>query len=201
MVPNAHALGTLNLIANVLDNTAHGTSVIGAFQNSFKFGLVALIATVIHEVPHEFSDFALLLRDGYRRRTAVIAQLFTAFAGTLSATLVYAVSSSSSLSSQAIHGSSASHCSSSSSSNMYSSESQQQQHDGSLHDHSDSQRSMILPFTIGGFLYIALVGIIPDILAEQWLSVSLRQLFYFIVGVMFIFALSEVEMFIPYLLI
>jgi hypothetical protein len=36
LVPNAHALGTLNLVANFLDNTAHGTSVVGAFQNSFK---------------------------------------------------------------------------------------------------------------------------------------------------------------------
>ncbi len=36
LVPNAHALGTLNLVANFLDNTAHGTSVVGAFQNSIK---------------------------------------------------------------------------------------------------------------------------------------------------------------------
>lgn len=36
LVPNAHALGTLNLIANFLDNSVHGTTVVGAFQNSFK---------------------------------------------------------------------------------------------------------------------------------------------------------------------
>lgn len=52
-----------------------GTTVVGAFQNSIKFGLVALLATIIHEVPHEFSDFALLLRDGYTRKRAVLAQV------------------------------------------------------------------------------------------------------------------------------
>lgn len=75
LIPNAHALGTLNLIANFVDNSAHGTTVVGAFETSVKFGLVALLATIIHEVPHEFSDFALLLRDGYTRGWAIIAQV------------------------------------------------------------------------------------------------------------------------------
>ena len=43
---------------------------------SVQFGFVALLATVIHEVPHEFSDFALLLRDGYSRKSAIIAQVY-----------------------------------------------------------------------------------------------------------------------------
>jgi hypothetical protein len=34
LIPNAHALGTLNLIANFFDNSAHGTTVVGAFQVS-----------------------------------------------------------------------------------------------------------------------------------------------------------------------
>lgn len=40
-----------------------------------KFGMIALVATVIHEVPHEFSDFALLLRDGYSRKKAICFQV------------------------------------------------------------------------------------------------------------------------------
>lgn len=38
--------------------------------------MIALVATIIHEVPHEFSDFALLLRDGYSRRNAILFQVF-----------------------------------------------------------------------------------------------------------------------------
>lgn len=37
--------------------------------------MIALVATVIHEVPHEFSDFALLLRDGYSRKKAICFQV------------------------------------------------------------------------------------------------------------------------------
>ena len=40
-----------------------------------QFGLIALLATIIHEVPHEMSDFALLLRDGYTRGRAITAQV------------------------------------------------------------------------------------------------------------------------------
>jgi hypothetical protein len=39
MIPNAHALGTLNLIANFFDNSAHGTTVVGAFQVSLTVSL------------------------------------------------------------------------------------------------------------------------------------------------------------------
>lgn len=37
--------------------------------------MIALIATIVHEVPHEFSDFALLLRDGYSRKKAICFQV------------------------------------------------------------------------------------------------------------------------------
>jgi zinc transporter ZupT len=41
--------------------------------------MIALLATIIHEVPHEFSDFALLLRDGYTRKKAICAQVIINF--------------------------------------------------------------------------------------------------------------------------
>lgn len=96
IIPDAHAVGTLNLIANLFDNGSHATTVsnslfrfsrcisliklvyikvVGAFQVSVTFGLIALLATIIHEVPHEMSDFALLLRDGYSRNKAISAQV------------------------------------------------------------------------------------------------------------------------------
>ena len=34
IIPNAHAIGTLNLIANLFDNGSHATTVVGAFQVS-----------------------------------------------------------------------------------------------------------------------------------------------------------------------
>ncbi|RNA18809.1 zinc transporter ZIP13 -like protein [Brachionus plicatilis] len=180
LVPNAHALGTLNLIANFLDNSVHGTTVVGAFKNSFKFGMVALLATILHEVPHEFSDFALLLRDGYSRKKAVFAQLITAFSGTITATLASAFT----LSANSLDCVKDNH-------NMYKKESQIGNID-QLHGHH-GHGSYILPFTIGGFLYIALVGIIPDIINEENKKTTLLQILSFILGTSFIFFLTQFE--------
>lgn len=75
LMPNAHAIGTMNLVANFFENSAHATSVVGAFKSSFLFGFAALFATLVHIIPHEFADFALLLRDGYSRNVAIAAQV------------------------------------------------------------------------------------------------------------------------------
>ena len=57
--------------------------------------------------------------------------------------------------------------------------------------------SVILPFTIGGFLYIALVGIIPEIVAEKDRKTSFLQLIALIMGVLFIYALTKIENYLP----
>jgi zinc transporter ZupT len=118
-------------------------------------------------------------------------KLITAFSGTISATLVYALSSQTESSNAQCHANTIS-----SLSNMYTQEAQHQHSD--FHHHPGSQRSFILPFTIGGFLYIALVGIIPEIVEEKDHSISLKQFFYFIVGVVFIFLLTKIEALLPY---
>ena len=69
------------------------------------------------------------------------------------------------------------------------------------HHHSDnhghSKSSIILPFTIGGFLYIALVGIIPEIVEEQDRKMSVLQLISIIFGIVFIYALVQIESILP----
>jgi zinc transporter 13 len=52
--------------------------------------------------------------------------------------------------------------------------------------------SWILPFTSGGFLYIGLVGILPDIVKETDLFVSVKQLLSLTFGVLLIFLLALV---------
>ena len=52
--------------------------------------------------------------------------------------------------------------------------------------------SWILPFTSGGFLYISLVGIIPEIVKEENVKISFKQFIAFTVGILFIYILSSV---------
>lgn len=135
--------------------------------------MIALVATIIHEVPHEFSDFALLLKDGYSRKRAIFFQVVTAMAGTIGATISYALTTP--------HY----NCTSSHMTN----------------EHHSHHGSIALPFTIGGFLYISLVGIVPEIVDETDRKTSLLQLFAFISGVAFIYLLVQIESNLPELIV
>lgn len=50
--------------------------------------------------------------------------------------------------------------------------------------------SWILPFTSGGFLYIALVNIVPDLLKEKRLGQSINQMLSMLFGVFVIYAFN-----------
>ncbi|XP_072374873.1 zinc transporter ZIP13-like isoform X2 [Scyliorhinus torazame] len=77
--------GYLNLVANGIDNFTHGLAVAGSFLVSRKVGLTTTLAILLHEVPHEVGDFAILLRAGFDRWSAAKMQLTTAFGGVLGA--------------------------------------------------------------------------------------------------------------------
>ena len=79
--------GYLNLLANVVDNFTHGLAIGGSYQNSVRLGHLTTLAILLHEVPHEISDFAILLRAGFDRWGAAKAQVLTA-SGSIFGTLV-----------------------------------------------------------------------------------------------------------------
>jgi zinc transporter 13 len=60
-------VGYLNLLANCIDNFIHGLAVASSFLTSFKLGLTTVFAILIHEIPHEIGDFAILLNSGFSR--------------------------------------------------------------------------------------------------------------------------------------
>uniref|UniRef100_A0A3B4A568 Zinc transporter ZIP13 n=1 Tax=Periophthalmus magnuspinnatus TaxID=409849 RepID=A0A3B4A568_9GOBI len=120
--------GYLNLLANCIDNFTHGLAVGGSFLVSKKVGLLTTFAILLHEIPHEVGDFAILLRAGFDRWSAARMQLSTAMVGVLGACVA--------LYAQSPKG-------------------------------TEDTASWILPFTSGGFLYIALVNVVPDLLQES----------------------------------
>ncbi|CAJ0577331.1 unnamed protein product, partial [Mesorhabditis spiculigera] len=71
----------MNLAANIVDNFTHGLAVGGSFLVSPTCGVVTTAAILLHEIPHEVSDFAILLRADFDRWSAVKAQAITAVAG------------------------------------------------------------------------------------------------------------------------
>ncbi|XP_068595360.1 zinc transporter ZIP13 [Brachionichthys hirsutus] len=135
--------GYLNLLANCIDNFTHGLAVAGSFLVSKKVGFITTFAILLHEIPHEMGDFAILLRAGFDRWYAARMQLSTALVGVLGAGFA--------LCAQSPQG-------------------------------AEDATAWILPFTSGGFLYIALVNVVPDLLKESNLRQSLLQILLIVCG-------------------
>ncbi|KAI4903188.1 hypothetical protein NFI96_014957 [Prochilodus magdalenae] len=136
--------GYLNLLANCIDNFTHGLAVAGSFLVSRKVGFLTTFAILLHEIPHEVGDFAILLRAGFDRWSAARMQLSTALGGVLGACFA--------LSAQSQQG-------------------------------AENATAWILPFSSGGFLYIAMVNVVPDLLDETNPRHSLLQILLLFCGV------------------
>lgn len=117
--------GYLNLLVNTLDNFAHGLTVAASFGISMKVGLLTTLAIIVHEIPHEIGDLAILIRAGFNKHDAIKAQLFTSTGGVLGTIC------------------------------------------GLLLDQTGRDVEWILPFSAGGFIYIALVSLVPDLLRNE----------------------------------
>lgn len=87
--------GYLNLMANVIDNFTHGLAVGGSFLLSYRVGVLTTLAILVHEVPHEVGDFAILLRAGFSRLDAAKAQIVTASSSLVGACTAVAFSGAS----------------------------------------------------------------------------------------------------------
>ncbi|CAH0394763.1 unnamed protein product [Bemisia tabaci] len=87
--------GYLNLAANCIDNFTHGLAVGGSFLLSARVGCLTTFAILVHEIPHEVGDFAILLRSGFTRWEAAYMQLYTASAGVVGAMTAIVFSGSS----------------------------------------------------------------------------------------------------------
>ncbi|XP_033910131.3 zinc transporter ZIP13-like isoform X2 [Acipenser ruthenus] len=145
--------GYLNLLANCIDNFTHGLAVGGSFLVSRKVGFLTTLAILLHEIPHEVGDFAILLRAGFDRWSAAKMQLSTAFGGVLGAGFA--------LCAQSPKG-------------------------------AEGTTSWILPFTSGGFLYIALVNVVPDLLDETNLRQSVLQVLLMCSGIAVMVVMSAI---------
>lgn len=137
-------VGYLNLFANCTDNLLHGLAVGTSFLASTKLGVTTTAAILLHEIPHEFGDFAILLKSGFERWEAAKAQMCTALVGLLGALIALMFESSSNL---------------------------------------EAALMYVLPFTAGGFLNIALVSLVPDLMQEKNPYSALCQLLCVIGGI------------------
>ncbi|XP_045521460.1 protein catecholamines up [Pieris brassicae] len=146
--------GYLNLAADFIHNFTDGLAIGASFIAGESIGFITTVTILLHEIPHEIGDFAILVQSGCSRRKAMFLQLLTAF-GALSGTFlsIYLQGSSEGLVS-----------------------------------------SLILPFTAGGFIYIATVSVIPELLeGSNKLSQSIKEILALLAGVYMMVIIAQYE--------
>jgi zinc transporter 7 len=165
----------LNLAADALHNFTDGLAIGATYATScdLSFGQddssfimvlktifqtrggVASMSVMMHEIPHELGDYAILVKHGYTKYEAVALQFLTAiaaFCGT--AVGMTAI---------------------------------------------DSQ--WMMPFTSGGFLYLAAVNILPELLDDapqastkiNAILIRLLQIAFFVIGIAFMHQVALME--------
>ncbi|XP_050775047.1 zinc transporter SLC39A7 isoform X2 [Gopherus flavomarginatus] len=70
--------GYLNLAADLTHNFTDGLAIGASFLAGAGVGAVTTLTVLLHEVPHEVGDFAILVQSGCSKRKAMKLQLLTA---------------------------------------------------------------------------------------------------------------------------
>ena len=151
-VQDIKVAGYLNLAADFTHNFTDGLAIGASYLVSVNVGLVTTATILIHEVPHEIGDFAILVQSGYPKRKAMLLQLSTA-TGAMIGTFC-----------------------------------------GLLADSFSGVATMwILPFTAGGFIYIATVSVIPELLENSSIWQSVKEILAMFIGVALMVFIAMVE--------
>ncbi|GAO52363.1 hypothetical protein G7K_6441-t1 [Saitoella complicata NRRL Y-17804] len=159
----------LNLIADAAHNFTDGLALASSFYISPTIGATTTAAVFFHEIPHEVGDFAILIQSGFTKSQAMMSQFITAggaFAGTLTGIAIQQFSSKSALgASEGLWGTSL------------------------------RAGDLVLPFTAGGFLYIA-TSVVPELLEvgpNKGLEIRkmMSQMVAMSVGIAFMYFISD----------
>jgi zinc and cadmium transporter len=71
-VCKTHAFTYLTLVGDGFHNFIDGMVIAASFVVSFQLGLVTTLAIILHEIPQELSDFAVLVYGGFTKKKALL---------------------------------------------------------------------------------------------------------------------------------
>lgn len=74
---HVHPMGIMNLFGDGIHNFIDGALIAGSFLVSMPIGIATTIAVVLHEIPQEIGDFAVLLYSGFTRKKALLFNLLS----------------------------------------------------------------------------------------------------------------------------
>ena len=147
-----HPAGKLVLLSDGVHNFLDGIIIGASFLISIPVGLATTLAVILHEIPQEIGDFAVLLHAGYNKKRALWLNFLSALLSL--AGLIFSL----------ILGSS-----------------------------SENFVIYLLPIAAGGFIYIALADLIPELHKTKETQYSALQFISLTLGIGLMVALLFLE--------
>jgi len=147
-----HPVGKLVLFSDGIHNFMDGVIIAASFLVSTPVGVATSVAVILHEIPQEIGDFAVLLHSGYTKRRALWLNFLSALTAVLGAIVLFAIGNMAELSS-----------------------------------------SWFLPIAAGGFIYIAMADLIPELHKTKEVKYSVMQIVGVCIGVVAMVALTFIE--------
>ncbi len=147
-----HPVGKLVLFSDGIHNFLDGIIIAASFTVSIPVGIATTVAVVLHEIPQEIGDFAVLLHSGYTKSRALWLNFLSALTAIFGAALFFLLGSG-----------------------------------------AEAFTEAILPVIAGGFIYIALTDLIPELHKTKEARHSVLQLIAVTVGVLVMIALTFLE--------
>ena len=71
------------LVGDAFHNFADGVVIAGAFLVDVQLGIIATLAVMAHEIPHEVGDFMILLNAGFTKKRAFVFNLISGLSAVL----------------------------------------------------------------------------------------------------------------------
>jgi len=88
---HVHPVGMMNLLADAFHNFLDGIVIGASYLISIPVGIATTIAVVLHEIPQEIGDYAILVHAGYSRKKALFFNFLTALTAILGAIVALAL--------------------------------------------------------------------------------------------------------------
>lgn len=149
---HVHPVGKLILFSDGVHNFIDGIIIGSSFLVSIPLGIATTIAVILHEIPQEIGDFAVLLHSGYTKKRALWLNFISALMSVFGVILILILG-------------------------------------GVL----DSFILWCLPIAAGGFIYIAVADLIPELHKSVGIKHTLAQVITGTIGVLAMVALTLLE--------
>ena len=147
-----HPVGKLIIFSDGIHNLIDGIIIGISFIVSIPVGVATTLAVILHEIPQEIGDFAVLLHSGYAKTRALWLNFLSGLCAILGVILAFI-----------------------------------------LREAGEIFILWILPIAAGGFIYVAVADLIPELHKTKEAKYSLLQILAVIIGVGAMFALTFLE--------